>query len=381
MPRLHIASEREIKEGLTTDVYFLRTVEVLRTKGVSKRVYAEFTASGVPYPWFVFAGLEDALAILEGLPVDVYALPEGTVVPARDPSGLPVPVMAIEGKYEDFAPYETPVLGTICQGSGIATKAARIKLAAGDRPCLSFGIRRMHPAIAPFIDRAAYIGGCDGVSGVLSARLMGIEPVGTMPHALIILMGEEEAWRAFDEVLDPRIPRILLVDTFGDEKEASLRAARVVPGAHGVRLDTPGSRRGRMEDIVREVRWELDLRGFRDVKIVVSGGLDEESVARLAEAGADAFGVGTSISNAKTIDFAMDIVEVEGEPKTKKGKLSGRKTVLREDGTLRVRPWRGDGGLLVKWIENGKLIRNLPGVGEIREYVLSQLKGLGWRQE
>ena len=379
MPRLHVASEEDIKRGLTTDVYFLRTVQVLRAKGVSKRVYAEFTASGVPYPWFVFAGLEDALRILEGLPIDVYALPEGTLVPSRDPGGLPVPVMAIEGKYEDFAPYETPVLGAICQGSGIATKAARIKLAAGGKPCLSFGIRRMHPAIAPFIDRAAYIGGCDGVSGVLSARLMGIEPVGTMPHSLIILMGEEEAWRAFDEVLDPRIPRILLVDTFGDEKEASLRATRTVPGAYGVRLDTPGSRRGRMEDIVREVRWELDLRGYKDIKIVVSGGLDEESVARLARAGADSFGVGTSISNARTIDFAMDIVEVEGEPRTKKGKLSGRKSVVREENTLRVLPWRGDGGLLVKWMEDGELIRDPPDVGKIREYVLSQLRELEWR--
>ena len=116
------------------------------------------------------------------------------------------------------------------------------------------------------------------------------------------------------------------------------------------------------------------------MKIFVSGGLDEESIKEIVDV-ADAFGVGGSIASAKPVDFSLDIVEVEGEPRTKKGKLSGRKTVLREDGTLRVRPWRGDGGLLVKWIENGKLIRDLPGVGEIREYVLSQLKGLGWRQE
>jgi nicotinate phosphoribosyltransferase len=93
-----------------------------------------------------------------------------------------------------------------------------------------------------------------------------------------------------------------------------------------VRLDTPGSRRGDFRRILQEVRWELDLRGFRHVRLIVSGGLGEEEVRALRDV-ADGFGVGTSLSNAPTIDYALDIVEVEGVPFAKRGKLSGRKRV------------------------------------------------------
>jgi nicotinate phosphoribosyltransferase len=95
----------------------------------------------------------------------------------------------------------------------------------------------------------------------------------------------------------------------------------------GVRLDTPGSRRGDFERIIREVRWELDLRGHRHVEILVSGGLDEESVRRLAPV-VDGFGVGTALSSGRTVDFAMDIAEVEGVPLAKRGKTSGAKEVF-----------------------------------------------------
>src|SRR5659263_583358 len=93
-----------------------------------------------------------------------------------------------------------------------------------------------------------------------------------------------------------------------------------------VRLDTPGSRRGDFRRILQEVRWELDLRGFRHVRLIASGGLGEEEVRALRDV-ADGFGVGTSLSNAPTIDYALDIVEVEGVPFAKRGKRSGRKQV------------------------------------------------------
>ena len=83
-----------------------------------------------------------------------------------------------------------------------------------------------------------------------------------------------------------------------------------------------------MAKILDEVRWELDLRGFEDVKLIVSGGLDEGDIAEL-NPHCDGYGVGTAISNAKTIDLALDIVEIEGKPFTKRGKKSGRKQVLR----------------------------------------------------
>src|ERR671939_1599478 len=116
----------------------------------------------------------------------------------------------------------------------------------------------MHPAIAPMIERAAYVGGCDGVAVVKSAELLDIQPVGTMAHALVVILGEERAFRAFDRVIDPQIPRVALIDTFQDEKFGALAAAKILgERLSAVRLDTPGSRRGDFASILREVRWEL----------------------------------------------------------------------------------------------------------------------------
>jgi len=385
--RFHIANEREILEGKTTDVYFVRTREILKKNNITKKVYAEFTVMNPPYDWVVFAGLDEVVEILKGKPVNLYAIPEGTIFPRRDENGYPIPVMAIEGDYKEFAVYETPILGFICQASGIATKAARVRIAAGDYPVLSFGVRRMHPAIAPLIDRASYIGGCDGVSSVIGAEHIGKNPKGTMPHALILTLGEEEAWKKFDEFVEEGVPRIALIDTFGDEKFESLKAAEILKDLAAVRLDTPSSRRGNFEDIIREVRWELDIRGYRDVGIFVSGGLDEDSVRRYREAGATGFGVGTSLSNAKTIDYAMDIVEIEGKPMAKKGKFSGAKKVYRcrNCGRFFVR-YKEDkidrcpvcGGkvenIMRPYLINGEPVEEYPDVDEIRDYVLEQLK-------
>src|SRR5207245_5069469 len=102
----------------------------------------------------------------------------------------------------------------LCQASGIATMATRCRLAARNRPVYSFGARRMHPAIAPMIERAAYVGGCDGVAAVKSAELIGLDPVGTMAHALILILGEERAWRAFDRVVDPRLRSVAVGGPF-----------------------------------------------------------------------------------------------------------------------------------------------------------------------
>ena len=244
-----------------------------------KRVTMAVTASSLPddYQWAVLAGVSDAIALMDGLSVDVEAMAEGTLFQAKQP------VMQVTGDYLDFGVFETAILGYLCQASGIATKAARCKVAAGDRMLISFGARRMHPALAPFIERNAYIGGCDGVSVILAAELMGMLPSGTMPHALIMILGGiTEAIKAFNEVVDPSVPRVALTDTFCDEKQESIMAAQAIgERLYGVRLDTPGSRRGDMAAIIDEVRWELDLRGYNHVKIVVSGGIDEDEILRL----------------------------------------------------------------------------------------------------
>lgn len=392
MRLFHVSSDEEIKSGGTTDIYFVRTKKILEAKGLaSKRAYAEVTASSLPrgYGWGVFCGLEETLRLFEGYRVDVRAMPEGTIFRSHDQWGFKVPVLTVEGPYGEYCVLETPMLGLICEASGIATAAARMRKLVGSKILLSFGIRRMHPAISPMIDRAIYIGGFDAVSSLSGAKIIGKDPVGTMPHALIIVMGSQvEAWKAFDEVVDKHVQRVALIDTYYDEKiEAIMAAESLGDRLYGVRLDTPGSRRGDFKEIVREVRWELNARGFTHVKIFVSGGIDEEAIVELSEAGVDGFGVGTSISNAHTIDFALDLVELEGRMVAKRGKLGGRKqvwrcsrcfqdlvTLAREAQPKCPRCGESMNPLLKEYIVNGKIVQNLPRVDEIRSYVLEQLK-------
>ena len=386
---MHIANWGKIKDGKVTDIYFSRAVEILKAKNIHKHVTAEVRIPSFPggYDYAVLAGIEEAAYLLQDLKVDVLAMEEGTVFQPGEP------VMLISGDYMDFAVYETPLLGFLCQASGIATKAARCKMAAGERPVLSFGARRMHPALAPMIDRSAYIGGCDGVSVIESAEFLGVKPTGTIPHALILVVGEPvETFKMFDEIVDEGVPRITLVDTFGDEKFEALNAAEALgERLFAVRLDTPSSRRGDFKKILEEVRWELDLRGYQHVKLVASGGLDEYSIAELNDV-VDSYGIGTSISNAPVIDFSMDIIEIEGHPIAKRGKMSGVKRVLEctECSVRRVVPGESDvnmthtstvlcvcGGemtdLLRPLIQKGKIVRDLPSPQDIRSYVLGQL--------
>ena len=383
---MHIARDDDILSGRTTDVYFQRTVEVLKNAGLSDvKVRAEFHVSSLPrdYKWAVFTGLKEVIEVLRGRRVTLYAMPEGTVFYENEP------VMVIEGPYLEFAVLETAILGILRHYSSISTKAARIKKLVGDKTCLFFGARVLHPAIQPMADRAAYIGGCDGVATVLGAEMMGIKPSGTMPHALMIIfkavMGDHTlAWVWFDKTMPMDVPRIVLVDTFLDEREEALLAAKLLNDRlYGVRLDTPGSRRGNMRRIVEEVRWSLDLHGYKHVKIFVSGGLDEPQITALRDV-ADGFGVGTSIAFPPSVDLSMDIVEVEVNgkwvPITKRGKLPGFKQVYK-CGTRHVVVRWGEPAtcgepLLVKWIENGVVVRTPPSEGEIREYVLQQLKEL-----
>lgn len=388
MGLFHTADPDDIKSGKITDVYFDRTMQVLKAKGIKKRVRAEFIAKSLPdgWEWAILAGIEEAVRLLEGLPVNVRAMAEGTVFYPYQP------VLEIEGEYTDFGVYETAVLGLLCQASGVATKSARFRKLAGERAVISFGARRMHPVLAPMIERNAYVGGCDGVSVIKSAELIDAEAMGTMPHALILLFGDTvEATRAYDEVISKKVKRTSLIDTFNDEKFETVRVAEALgPSLFAVRLDTPGSRRGDFYRILEEVRWELDLRGFNYVKLFVSGGIKEADVPRLNPV-VDAYGIGTGISNAPVVDFSMDIVEVEGAPFAKRGKWSGAKSVLRcsECGrdageivplTDKTGPCPLCGGvrreILLDFIEKGNIIRELPKPAKLREKVISSLEKL-----
>ena len=318
-----VVPESAIVEGRATDAYFLRTEEALEHAGRNPHVVAEVTADQFPTGSFeLFAGLADAARLLEDRSVDIDALPEGTLFDGG-------PVMRIEGPYLEFCRLETSLLGLLSQPTGMATAALEARRAAPESSILSFGARHVHPSIAGVVDRSATLAGFDGFSHVAAGDLMDREPSGTMPHALMICFGagnQEDAWRAFDEAVDADVPRVALCDTYDDETDEALRAAEM--GFEGVRLDTTGSRRGDFRHIVRETRWKLDEAGHEDVDILVSGGITPEAIRELRDV-ADGFGVGSHVTSADPVDFALDIVEVAGEPAAKRGKLSGKKSVYR----------------------------------------------------
>jgi nicotinate phosphoribosyltransferase len=381
----HIAEEKEILDGNVTDVYFNRTLKILKEKDINCKVKAEFAAKNLPeeWKWAVLAGLEEAINLLKTLPVKVRAMKEGTIFYPNEP------VLEIEGSYQDFCIYETAILGFLSQATGIATKAARYKKLAGERLVMSFGARRMHPAIAPMIERSAYMGGCDGVSVIKSGEIIGEDPLGTIPHALVLCIGSTvESIKAFDEVIEPSVNRVALIDTFNDEKFECLNVAEAMgEKLYAVRFDTPSSRRGDFYKILEEARWELDLRGFNNVKFFVSGGIQEEELPELNSL-VDGYGIGTSISNAPVVDFSMDIVEINGEPIAKRGKSSGAKKVLRclkcnEDLILPLQKELENckcgekyENILPMFMENNEVIRELPAPEKIRTYVLEQLKDI-----
>jgi nicotinate phosphoribosyltransferase len=382
-PPFHLATQEDIKSGGVVDVYFNRTVQILRARGIKKRAKAEIYLKSLPadWSWGILAGIEECARLLEGLPVDVTAMDEGTVFGAYQP------VLTIEGVYVDWAEYETALLGLLCQASGIATKAARCRKAAGDRQVISFGARRMHPGIAPMIERNAFIGGCDGVAVTRAAELIDADPMGTIPHALVLMIGDTvEALRAFHEVVDPKVRRVALIDTLQDEKFEAIRVAEALGrDLYAVRLDTPSSRRGDFYRILEEVRWELDYRGFEHVKLIASGGIDEYQIPRLNPL-VDAYGVGTAIANAPVLNFGLDIMEIDGKPMAKRGKASGSKLVYRCRScrqTLVVPARRpltrcqcgGDVEPLLKpLLRAGRLVRDLPPPRTIREHVLEELR-------
>lgn len=351
-----IVPESDIERGRATDAYFLRTEEALQHAGKNPHVVAEVTADQFPTGAFeLFAGAADAASLFEGRTVDIDALPEGTLFDGG-------PVMQIEGPYLEFARLETSLLGFLSHPSAMATAALEARRAGPETSLLSFGARHVHPSIAGIVDRSALLAGFEGFSHVGAGDLLGREASGTMPHALMLCFGpgnQEDAWRAFDEGVPDEVPRIALCDTFDDEVEEALRAAKM--GFDSVRLDTTGSRRGDFRHIIRETRWKLDANGHGDVDIFVSGGITPETIRELRDV-ADGFGIGSHITSANPIDFALDIVEVDGEATAKRGKLPGRKAVYRtEAGEHHVsmagtEPPTGTESLLEALVRDGEIV-------------------------
>jgi len=321
MKKPEFKPSQAVLSGETADIYFARTIEVLRREGLNPVATMEVFSSRAG----MLCGMEEAKALLDrALPRDrreVWALDEGESMDTREV------VLRITAPYQSYGLYETALCGILSHCSGWATAAREVVAAARGVPVISFGARHVHPSVAGILDYSAIVGGCAGCSSAAGANLAGVAPAGTMPHALIIVMGDTvRATVAFDKYMPPEVPRISLVDTFKDEAEESLRVAEALgEKLNSVRLDTPGERGRVTDDLVKEVRARLDLAGFKKVKIFVSGGLDPERIAYFLNSGApvDGFGVGSYISGARPIDFTADLHEIEGRPIAKRGRIPG----------------------------------------------------------
>jgi nicotinate phosphoribosyltransferase len=310
------ANHDEIKNGAITDVYFVRTYEILKHEGL---INCEVTAEIFPRKPGIFAGIEEVKNLLKGKNIKAWAVKEGQEINTKEV------VLRITGPYGEFGLHETAILGMLASSSGWASAAKEAKIASAGKPVFCFGSRHVHPSVAPVMERAAIIGGADGASCILGAKLAGKEPVGTVPHAIFLIMGDTvKAAKLYDELMPEDALRLILVDTFKDEAEETLRVAGALEDKlDGIRLDTPSERGGVTPGLVKEVRARLNAEGYNHVKIFVSGGLYPEKISLLHESGVDAFGVGSFISSSSPIDMTMDIKEVNGKPIAKRGRIPG----------------------------------------------------------
>lgn len=312
---IHLALSKD-----RADVYFARTQTILREEGLNPVVIMEV----FPERAGLLCGMGEVLDLLATvLPEtgEVWAMEEGEPIERKEV------VLRIKGPYQSFGLYETAILGILAHESGWATAAREVVEAAGDIPVISFGARHVHPDVSARMEYAAIVGGCASCATPAAAELAEIEPTGTIPHALILILGDTvETTLAFDKYIPPEVSRIALVDTFRDEAVESLRVAEAMGDKlWGVRLDTPSERGQVTPDLVKEVRARLDQAGYPNVKIFVSGGVTPERIHQFAAEGApvDGYGVGSAISSGPPIDFTADIKAIEGKPIAKRGRIPG----------------------------------------------------------
>jgi nicotinate phosphoribosyltransferase len=245
------------------------------------------------------------------------------------------PVLSVQGSFAECVLLETLILSIFNHDTAIASAAARMVSAAGDRPVIEMGSRRTHEQAAVAAARAAYIAGFAGTSNLEAQRRYGVPSVGTAAHAFTMLhttdQGPDElaAFRAQVEALGP--DTTLLVDTYDVTTGVANAVTAAGPGLGAVRIDS-----GDLAMLAHQVRAQLDELGARKTRIVLSSDLDEFSIAGLLAAPVDSYGVGTSLvtgSGAPTASMVYKLVEVDGiavqKRSSHKQSHGGRKAALR----------------------------------------------------
>jgi nicotinate phosphoribosyltransferase len=406
--------------GLLTDLYQLNMLQAYLEHGVTGTAVFEFFVRDVPKGrnFLIAAGQEPAFYYLENLRFseddlawlagtgrfskqvidylrgfrftgDVNAMPEGTAFFANEPVlqvTAPLPMaQLVESRLINLLQFQTM----------IASKAARIVLAAPGKLLVDFGLRRAHGAEAGVMAaRASYLAGFAGTATVMAGKLYGLPLYGTMAHSFIEAWDDEAA--AFESFARARPDNlVLLIDTY-DTLAAAHKVVALAPRLHSagiairaVRLDS-----GDLAQLSKGVRQILDAGGLDEVTIFASGGLDECEIARLLAAGAPiaGFGVGTSLttsSDRPALDCAYKLQEYAGVARRKyssgKATWPGRKQVWRRFGadgrmardTISLADDRQEGEpLLVPAMREGRRIGAAQTLARGRERVARELARL-----
>src|SRR5215207_399219 len=240
------------------------------------------------------------------------------------------PVLTVTGTFAEAVLLETLALSVFNHDVAIASAAARMVTAAGDRPLIEMGSRRTHEEAAVAAARAAYLAGFASTSNLEAGRRHGIPTTGTAAHAFTLLHDNEaDAFRAQVEALG--VGTTLLVDTYDISKGIRTAIEVAGTGLGAVRIDS-----GDLTVLASQARELLDSLGATGTRIVLSGDLDEWGLAALSAAPVDAYGVGTSVvtgSGAPTAGMVYKLVEVDGRPVAKRSEHKstdgGRKTAVR----------------------------------------------------
>jgi nicotinate phosphoribosyltransferase len=410
----------ERPSALLTDLYQINMVQAYLDYGVTKTAVFEFFVRNLPprRGFLVAAGLEQALDFLENLRFppaeidwlkstgrfgknlldylaafrfsgDVHAMSEGSVFFANEP------ILRVTAPMPQAQFAESRLINILHFQTLIATKAARMMLAAPNKLLVDFGLRRAHGAEAGLMAaRASYITGFAGTATVLAGEEFGIPIYGTMAHSFIEAFDDETAaFAAFAQARPENI--VLLLDTY-DTDAAARKVVALAPRlkAQGIRIRGVRLDSGDLVALSKSVRGILDAGGLTEVTIFASGGLDEDSLAAFTRAGApiDGLGVGTSLTtsaDAPTLDCVYKLQEYAGLPRRKrspnKATWPGRKQVWRRygtDGRMTGDLLALEGGqiagepLIQPVMHGGRRLRPAPSLDEIRRHAKSQLERL-----
>jgi nicotinate phosphoribosyltransferase len=323
----------KMRAGYYSDKYFVRAREILLADGYRPRVTMQVFGKQHAF----LGGVDEAIAILKLCAIEwpelqAHALHDGDEVEPWET------VLLIEGPYDAFAHLETLYLGVLSRRTRVATNTRRVVEAAAPKEIMFFPARHDHWLVQTGDGYAAHVAGAIGVSTDAQASWWGSEGIGTVPHALIAAYGGDTvlATRKFAERIGPGVKLISLVDFENDCVRTSLEVARALGNRlYGVRLDTSEmlvdqslwdqmggfKPTGVNPQLVWNVRRALDRDGFKDVKIVVSGGFTVEKIREFEQQGVpvDGYGVGSSLFQGR-FDFTADVVLLEGKPCAKVGR-------------------------------------------------------------